>query len=302
MQSTGNSRMLAGTVNGMFETRFKGNAISGAVLGNYGKGAPAGQPQVTNTENVQGRVRYDRYIVEQASFFLINTARYDRFQGLDLRYNLDPGFKYIFWQVPAGAFWGEGGYDLQYDVRRNDARYELNPDGSRKVDPTGTLYVRLPKTQTDHSMRLFSGFRYAFNKDVTLTTGIEYLQSFVDKVRSRVNFDAVVAAKVGGGLSLGFGFSGRYNHDPLPGKEQLDTATTVSLIYAFSDIAEPPKPPMCPCPPPPPPEPAAAPAPAALPPPPAAPPTPTPEAAPASPTPAPAPSSPTPAPAPQPAL
>jgi putative salt-induced outer membrane protein YdiY len=261
MQSTGNSRMLAGTANGMFETRFTGNAISGSALGNYGKGAPAGQPQVVNTENYQLRVRYDRYIVEQASFFLINTGRYDRFQGLDFRYNLDPGFKYIFWQAPAGAFWGEGGYDLQHDVRRGDARYVLDANGNRVIDPTGLRYVRLDKTQTDHSLRLFAGFRYAFNADVTLTTGIEYLQSFVHTTRNRVNFDALIAAKIGGGLSLGAGFTARYNHDPLPGKEELDTSTTLNLIYAFSDLVAPPKPPPCPvCPPPPPaPEPAAAP-------------------------------------------
>jgi hypothetical protein len=244
----------------MFETRFSGNAISGSVLGNYGKGAPSGQPQVTNTENAQGRIRYDRYIIEQASFFLINTARYDRFQGLDLRYNLDPGFKYIFWQEPAGAFWAEGGYDLQYDVRRRDSRWILDANGNRVVDPATNLYRRLDKTQTDHSLRLFVGFRYAFNKDVTLTTGIEYLQSFVETTRNRFNFDSLIAAKVGGGLSVGAGFTARYNHDPLPGKEELDTATTLSLIYAFSDIVEPPKPPPCPpCPPPPPPPPAPAP-------------------------------------------
>jgi hypothetical protein len=264
-------------------------------------------------------VRYDRYIVEQASFFLINTGRYDRFQGLNLRYNLDPGFKYIFWQEPAGAFWGEGGYDLQHDIRRNESRYVLDPNGNRIIDPSGTRYVLLPKTQTDHSVRLFSGFRYAFNEEVTLTTGLEYLQSFVDTTRNRFNFDALVAATVGGGLSLGFGFTARYDHDPLPGKEKLDTSTTLNLIYAFSNIVEPPKPETCPCPPPPPPpapvpppaaSPTAAPAPTPVAPatPPAAPPAPaeTAPAAPASepatvpaPTPAPAPAEP-PVPAPTP--
>jgi len=50
---------------------------------------------------------------------------------------------------------------------------------------------------------------------------------------------------VGGGFSVGFGFSARYDHDPLPGKVNTDTATTLSLIYAFSDVV---KPPVCPCP------------------------------------------------------
>ena len=86
--------------------------------------------------------------------------------------------------------------------------------------------------------------------------GLEYLQSYVDTTRYRVNCDAVVAAKVGGGLAIGIGFSARYDHAPLPGKEKLDTSTTLSLIYAYSDIVEPKKA-TCPCPeptPPPPPQ------------------------------------------------
>lgn len=63
------------------------------------------------------------------------------------------------------------------------------------------------------------------------------------------------AAKVGGGLSVGLGFSARYDADPLPGKEKLDTATTLNLIYALSTIKEPEPPKTCPCPEPPPPEP-----------------------------------------------
>jgi hypothetical protein len=264
MLATGNSRQLATTANVAFDTRFSSNAIGFSVLANYGQGAPAGQPIETTTENAQGRVRYDRYIIEQASFFLINTLRHDRLQGLKVRYNLDPGFKYIFWQDGGDSAWGEGGYDLQYDVRYLDARYVLDANKNRVVDATGTQYELLDKTQTDHSLRLFGGFKYAFNKAVTLTTGLEFLQSFVDSTRYRLNFDAVFAASLGAGLSLGLGEGMRYDHDALPGKEKLDTQTTLNLIFAFSDIAEPPKAPTCPCPPPPPPPPVeAAPAPAA---------------------------------------
>jgi hypothetical protein len=76
----------------------------------------------------------------------------------------------------------------------------------------------------------------------------------------RINYDALLAANLGAGLSLGLGFSARYDNVPLPGKQNLDTVTTVNLIYAFSDAAKPA--PTCPCPPPaaPPPEPAPPPA------------------------------------------
>jgi putative salt-induced outer membrane protein YdiY len=242
--STGNSRLLALTANGAFDTRFDNNGIGVSALANYGQSAPPGEAIKTTTENVQGRVRYDRYIIDQASFFLITTGRHDRFQGIDFRLNLDPGFKYLFVAEQANAIWAEIGYDFQYDIRRDDAL----------VDPMMMLPT-LDKTATDHSSRLFAGMRHAFNDEVTLSTGVEYLQSLVETTRNRINFDALFAAKVGSGLAFGLGFGLRYDHEPLPGKAKVDTTTNVSLIYAFSHAKEEPAPvnPPTSMPPPPPP-------------------------------------------------
>jgi putative salt-induced outer membrane protein len=253
--ASGNSKLVAFTANGKFDMRRGANGFGAALLANYGEGAPPGENVQTTSQNVQGRLRYDRFLLENTSLFLIGTGRHDRFQGLNFRLNVDPGAKYLFVKTDPTAFWGELGYDFQYDIRREDA---LQPD------PT---VPALSKTATDHSGRLFVGFKHAFNKEVTFGTGVEYLQSFIEGTRARVNFDALFAANVGGGLALGLGFTARYDHAPLPGKEKLDTATTVSLIYSFSETPE-----------------TAAPAPAAAP-----PPAPAPMAAPPAPAPAPAP-------------
>ncbi len=234
--ATGNSRMVALTANGAADKRWNANALGTAVLANYGRSAAPGAPLRTTAQNVQGRVRYDRFLIDQASLFLINTGRHDRFQGLDIRYNLDPGFKYLFVNQPDSAIWAEAGYDLQHDVRRDDARVQMG---------TTTL---LDKTATDHSSRLYVGNKHAFNDAVSFSTGLEYLQSLVNSKHSRLNYDAVFTGKIGAGLSLGFGFNARYDHAPLAGKKGLDTATTVSLIYAYSDVVPPEPPPTCPAP------------------------------------------------------
>jgi hypothetical protein len=287
--ASGNSKLIAATANGKFDMRRGADGFGAAVLGNYGEGAPPGKPIETTAQNIQGRLRYDRFLIESTSLFLIGTGRHDRFQGLDFRLNVDPGAKYVFVRTDPTSFWGELGYDFQYDIRRDDA---LQPD---------PMVPALPKTATDHSARVFVGFKHAFNKEVTFATGLEYLQSFVEGTRARLNYDALFAAHVGGGLSLGLGFSARYDHAPLPDKKNLDTATTVSLIYAFSDVLE--EPPAAP------PEPAVVkapepPSPAANPPPPTvpAPATPIPPAAPEiqPATPAPPPTTPPPLPAPEP--
>jgi hypothetical protein len=131
----------------------------------------------------------------------------------------------------------------------------------------------LPKTASAQSGRLYLGLKHAFSKEVTFTTGVEYLQAFAATNGSssdyRINYDALFAANLAGGFALGLGFSARYDHVPIPGKEDLDTSSTVTLIYSFAEPS--PTPATCPCPPaaaeappppPPPPPPPAAPAPA----------------------------------------
>jgi putative salt-induced outer membrane protein len=268
--TTGNSRTLALTLNSAFDMRRGDNGFGASLLGNYGESAPgAGQPMKASAENIQGRARYDRFFTDAFAGFLIGTGRYDRFQGLSFRLNIDPGVKYIFWKDDVSAFWGELGYDFQYDIRTDSGR--IQKDKPELLD----------RTRADHSARAFVGYRRAFNSDVTFSTGLEYLQSFVKtdlgSADSRLNFNAVLAAKLFEGFSLGVGFNAAYARLPLPGKEQLDTTTTLSLIYGWSDakppVKEEPKCPACPEPPPcptvtPPPPPAAlppAPAPAATP-------------------------------------
>jgi hypothetical protein len=305
---TGNSNLLAMTANGSFDMRRGANEFGAGLLANYGQSTPpGGQWAVETAENVQGKLRYDRFLSPPAAIFLLVTGRQDRFQGLNFRLNLDPGFKYLFIKTPADAVWAEAGYDFQYDNRRSDSLGITAPTGAASAlepvpvsgcTPTDPNYTTsgnitpcaqsmLPQTQIYNSARLFAGFRHAFNKDVTLGAGVEYLQSIVavnagqagDVYDSRLNFDALFASKISGGLSLGLGIHAAYDRFPLPGKKDLDTASTLTLIYSFSDLPTPPPPP-CPCPaaPPPPPPPPPAWVPPPPPPPPVAPPPPSPPA------------------------
>ena len=235
LMTTGNSYMLAGTANGAYERRFGDNSVGGAVIANYGESRPPGGENRATAQNIQAKLRYDRFLTENTTAFLMATGRSDRFQGIEFRLNIDPGVKYLFVNQPTAALWGEAGYDFQYDVRRDDARF--NSDGTPVSTPVPD------KDVTSHSTRLFVGTKYAFNSDVTFKAGVEYLQSIVNSEydsnsdRWRLNFDALVAAKLRGGLALGVGFGAHFDHAPLPGKEQLDTSTNLSLIYSFADPA-----------------------------------------------------------------
>jgi putative salt-induced outer membrane protein len=230
LSSTGNSRLVAYTVSGNYDWRGGANGLGASLVGNYGKSAPPDGEMETTTENLQGRLRYDRYLIEDASVFLLVTGRHDRFQGLAFRLNLDPGFKYLFVNRPKTQLWAEAGYDFQYDTRTNEARDVL--------DDMGMVVQRLDKHETDHSARLFLGFKHAFNDATALTNGIEYLQSFVESERYRFNYDVLFTAKVWGDLALGVGFNARYDNTPLPEKEKLDTTSTLSLVYSYTNVVK----------------------------------------------------------------
>lgn len=247
--TSGNSRTVALTLNGAFDLRRGNNGFGVSILGNYGEAAPKPElDMVPSAENLQGRLRYDRYFGDRMSLFLIGTGRYDKFQGLAFRFNLDPGFKYIAYKSKITSLWAEVGYDFQHDTRTEAGRIELNDAGA----PTGKV---LEKTRIDHSARAFVGFRHAFTQDITFSTGVEYLQSFIKtdlgNMNSRVNLNAVLAAKLFKGFSVGIGFNAAYDRQPIGNLKNLDTTTTLSLIYGWTDAVPPkkddkPKCPVCP--------------------------------------------------------
>jgi putative salt-induced outer membrane protein YdiY len=230
LAASGNSRMVAFTGAGAFDLRTGDNGFGASLIGNYGESAPPGGDMVLTNESLQGRLRYDRYLLDEMSVFLLLTGRHDRFQGLAFRFNVDPGVKYLFVNRPNTTLWGELGYDFQYDIRTEDGR-EVR-------DEAGVLLETLDKTATDHSVRAYLGFRHSFNKEVTLSNGIEYLQSFIDSNRYRMNYDLLFAANIWNGFALGAGFNARFDNAPLPDKEKLDTQTTLSIVYAYTNVGE----------------------------------------------------------------
>jgi hypothetical protein len=325
--ATGNSRSVAMTGTGKFDMRRGPNAFGAAVIGNYAEAYitpaatfipkqtvtdTAGQmvtiPQHTvpgaapawaeSTENLQGKLRYDRYLTRDFSVFAQETGTHDAFQALTIRLNTDVGVKYLFLDKASTKIWFEAGYDFQYDDNYVDANgIEQAGAGGAQVDAKGVPYL-LKNTDTIHSGRLFGGLQHAFSKEINLSLGIEYLQGFggdggavnaapsgfylvdsnpnnmnpllnpihnmsISTTGSRVNFNALLAAHITGGISLGVGFLAKYNSAPLPGLvSHLDTASTLTLIYAFGGAPAAPPPPPAPVPclpaaPPPPPPPAA---------------------------------------------
>lgn len=232
--STGNARAFQGTATGRFRLRRGRHQAGAAFAGNYGRAAADADSDVeTTVSNVQGMARYDFFFAKRWSAFFMVTARNDRFQGLDLRLNIDPGIAFYALTNPKHRLWFELGYDFQYDDRRRDSIF-----GDVPVDPSDpegeTMRVQLvDERATNHAVRLFAGYSNQLSDLVSFDTGLEYLQSVIDAGRIRVNWINALTATLGDRLGIATTFTLRYENEPLPDVVKLDTITAILLTVKF---------------------------------------------------------------------
>lgn len=221
--STGNARALALTAAGSLRLRRGADQFSADLAANYAQSAADSASDLgTTVENYQGRVRYDRFLSAKWALFGQVSGRRDRFQGLDLRLNFDPGAAYYFVMEEKQHLTFELGYDMQYDVRSEDAILEAQTAGT----PITASEVR-------HAARLYAGYDNSLNEHVTFETGLEYLQAFSQTENFRLNWVSALSAALAGNFAAAIGFTLRYDNNPLPGISNLDTITTLNLVYTL---------------------------------------------------------------------
>ena len=228
--NTGNSRSIAITGMGKFLLRRSIHQFTAAAAGNYGQAALASRDDPATADidesdvrrtvsNAQGQLRYEVFFHERFSAFLMTTARYDEFQGLDLRLNVDPGIAMYAIQQEKHKLWFEVGYDYQVDVRRVEALREAE----------ALTMQDLERVRQNHAARLFGGYTNNLSKYVTFDTGLEYLQSFLIGRWFRFNWVNALSVQINNRFSLATTFTLRYDNLPLPGIQKLDTVTAVLL-------------------------------------------------------------------------
>lgn len=177
---------------------------------------PAAQ---TTVENYQGLARYDLFVTPRISFFVQSQARRDRFQGLDLRLNIDPGIAYHFVQTKNQRLVLEGGYDLQFDIRRDEV-----------IDATTP---RADKTRTLHNSRAFFGYENRLYPEVSFISSLEHIQNFQDSQVYRLIFDVGLKSTIRGKLAVAATYTMRYENRPLAGVVKTDSLASIALVYSL---------------------------------------------------------------------
>ena len=220
--TAGNTRSVAITVASDLRLRRDKNQFTAAIAGNYGRAALDSDSNMeTTVENLQGKARYDRFVAGNFALFLSISGRKDRFQGLNLRLSIDPGAAYYFVDAKDEQFWGELGYDLLHDVRRDEfIREAFLADGTF-----------LKKNNTRHSGRAFIGYVNALSQQVSFSTGAEFLQSLSESETWRFNWDGGLSSSIGGNFSVATNLNIKVDNKPLPGVEKTDAITSMNLVY-----------------------------------------------------------------------
>lgn len=228
--SSGNSRTVAVTGIGKFRMRRDEHQFTTLLSANFARGGKAGDAVETTVENYQGMVRYDYFLTNNVALFLQTSGRHDRFQGLDLRYNLDPGVAYFFINTKKQQLRGEAGYDFQYDVRRDEALVQTPAPGTPATAPPLPL---LDKTKSVHNARLFVGYDNKLYETVSFTSGLEYLQSMERSETYRLVFDVGLKSNIGGNFAIATTYTMRFENEPLPTIQQTDSIASVNLVYTL---------------------------------------------------------------------
>jgi len=230
--STGNARSTAITGGSTFRLRRSRHQVYATFLGNYGRAAIGDAEPVDTVGNLQGRARYDLFLGKRWSLFGMVTARHDPFQRLDLRLNVDPGVAFYVINQQKEQLRVEAGYDFQFDVRDARTAIEYLPDGTPRYTAQGE-FVHLPRTRITHAARLAAGYTNKLNEVFGFATELEYLQSLLQAQRWRINWSTSISALLVAKLSLAATFTVRLDNDPLPRVKQLDTLSSLNLVYRF---------------------------------------------------------------------
>lgn len=227
--SSGNARTVAITSGGKFRHRDDEHQFTAAAAVNFARAGKKGEATDTTVENYQGLLRYDYFLTDNVSLFLQSSARRDRFQGLDLRLNVDPGIAYYFINTKKQVLRAEIGYDLQHDIRR-DADLVVAPAATA---PPGTPPTTLEKSKTLHNARAFVGYENKLYEQVAFVSSLEYLQNFEDTETYRLIFDAGLKSNIGGKFAIATTYTMRYENAPLPNVERSDSIASVNLVYTL---------------------------------------------------------------------
>lgn len=157
-----------------------------------------------------GFYRLDYYFLPRTTFYLGGGGYVDEVKGIDLAGTGYAGISHYFIRRPNVSLNASLGYDFTFENR-----VAPNPSESIHAVALGLLYTQ------------------QFNKVVGFSQGVLLLENVAHGDDLRVNSDTELKITMTKHLGLIVGFHLRFDNEPVPGFEKLDTITDVSLAVFF---------------------------------------------------------------------
>ncbi len=223
--ASGNSNYY--TVNGLLNAshQFSKNKLSligGVNLGGAevledldgdGVGETPSDGYVENVRRFYADGRYDRFLSDKDSLYVLAGAFHDRFAGYDLRSHEQIGYSRRLVKNEKTEIRAEIGADWAQENYYGDA---LDPDYQDII-----------------AARILLGLAHAFNENVGFSDTFEIYENVIDTDDVRILNTAAFTSSLTGKLSIKVSHALIFDNVPVEGLEPLDQTTMVTLVVTL---------------------------------------------------------------------
>lgn len=211
------------TANGLLDAshRFARNQFTLGAGVNLGKGvsdtdgdgilsdAERDDDKVEIARKYWGDARYDRFIGEHGSLYLLAGVLSDIYAGYDLRAHEQVGYSRILVDTDSTKLKVELGADVAQE------------DYVAGIDPNFTMI---------YAARAMASLTHQFNESVSISDTVEAYENILDPADLRVLNEAAISAKLSDIFSVKLSNQLTFDNVPVEGYRKLDQVTLISLV------------------------------------------------------------------------
>lgn len=222
--ATGNSNFYAvnGSLTGSHQVKHDKVSLTAglnlgaarAVLDANADGVPEGfsDAYTENARRLWADARYDRFLSDKDSLYVLAGAFHDKFAGYDIRAHEQIGYSRLLVKTESTELKAELGADWAQED------YFERPD---------------PNYQNVIAARVLAGLTHAFNKSVSFSDTVEVYENIVQVDDVRLLNNAALTSALSGKLSIKFTHSLIFDNVPVEGFRSLDQTTMVTLVVSL---------------------------------------------------------------------
>ncbi|MFT6143736.1 MAG: putative salt-induced outer membrane protein YdiY [Myxococcota bacterium] len=166
----------------------------------------------TTSQRFDSELRYDRFLGDRVSLYILAGALIDRFAGFDLRTHEQIGVSYLAVDTDPTKLMLEFGFDW---AQENFAG-ELDPD-----------------YQDVFAARLLAGLSHNFSESVGFTNTLELYPNVIDLEDFRLLNQAALSAKLSDKFSVRLSHDLTFDNQPVEGFVKLDQTSRVTIVASI---------------------------------------------------------------------